>query len=552
MGNKYLFTILFILGVTLILGFRFGNRVDSPVTNSSFLDLASHPTNPAETVALSENEIYIRDIHGKWNRVLFFEGGTGSSRKLILHPHLQDRAFVVTEKELFEIDLRKGRSKLIYNENRSSESRIYSFAIHPAKPTSFYLGTNRGLLISRDEGKSWLSPYRWPENQSVQLVDFLSTESPLLFLATERELFFSKDDGETFESGFSLPLFSEEELESLMDNDSDEFEETLPMPRFTSVTFSSKEPHRIWVGTLEGVYETRDGGISWEKLPDSGLRDKGIADLVYSDRLNQLIAASPSGVFRFLTSTRRWEDLSIGTTRPSTSMTLRYLKEKDEEVLLVVSGGEVYESILTPFETPFAQPSFIPSPERMDLLRKIISLEPAIREVQRAAIRYGNLGNTKIKRWHLASRLRALIPDLSFGKDFSLSENVDIDRGSTNEPDRFIVGPQEGDKGWDFGVNWELGDLLYSTAQTSIDSRAKLLVELRESILSQVTRIYFERRRIQMQLFLLTSAAPSQEYFDLLLRVDELTAQIDALTDGFFSHKLDEIYKKYPELSHAE
>jgi len=213
----------------------------------------------------------------------------------------------------------------------------------------------------------------------------------------------------------------------------------------------------------------------------------------------------------------------------------------------VADGMEVLEWRLGPLEAPFVDPAFVPSPERVELLKKLFSLEPTVREVQGAAIRYGDLGNGKIKRWQWSSRLRAFIPRLTFGKDFSSNASVDIDRGGTNNPDVFISGPEEVDKGWDLGVSWELGDLLYSTAQTSIDSRAKLLVELRESILSQVTRIYFERRRIQMEVALSSPPSPQQHY-DLLLRLDELTAHLDALTDGFVSRRLENIYETHPEL----
>jgi hypothetical protein len=354
-------------------------------------------------------------------------------------------------------------------------------------------------------------------------------------LGTEREIFFSKDGGATFESGFSLPLFSEEGLEFL-DEDFDENESKASSPRFTSFAFSLKEPFRIWVGTREGVFESHDGALSWEKLAERGLKDRYVLDLAFSEAADQLIAATSSGVVRFHPVAKHWEAVSMGLSEPPRSLALRSFEE--EEILLVASGAQVYEWKLIPLEAPFSEPHWIPSPERLDLLKKLISLEPTVQEVHKRAIHYGNLGNGRIKRWHWASRLRALIPAVSFGKDFSLSANVDIDRGSTNEPDRFIVGPADEDKGWDLGIRWELGDLLFSTAQTAIDSRAKLLVELRESILSQVTRIYFERRRIQMEIVLAAPERSLEEHLDLLLRLDELTAQIDGLTEGFLSDEL--------------
>ena len=89
---------------------------------------------------------------------------------------------------------------------------------------------------------------------------------------------------------------------------------------------------------------------------------------------------------------------------------------------------------------------------------------------------------------------------------------------------------------WDVSLSWDLGDLVWSTDQTTIDSRSKLMVELREDVLDQVTRLYFERRRLQAELAA-DALEPAAE-FDKQLRVDELTALLDAFTGGKFSSKL--------------
>ena len=216
-------------------------------------------------------------------------------------------------------------------------------------------------------------------------------------------------------------------------------------------------------------------------------------------------------------------------------------------MLVVASGKEVFEWPLSPIEAPVPGPAFVPSPERTELFQKLLRLEPSAREVQKAAIRYGDLGNGKIKRWQWGSRVRSLIPKVSVGKDLSVSSNVDIDRAGTNNPDFFISGPDDRTKASHLDLTWEVGDLLYSSAQPAIDSRTKLLVELRESILSEVTRIYFERRRAQMELAFSPPQSP-QEYYELLFRLDELTSQLDGLTNGFLSHQLQKIQETYPEL----
>jgi hypothetical protein len=63
------------------------------------------------------------------------------------------------------------------------------------------------------------------------------------------------------------------------------------------------------------------------------------------------------------------------------------------------------------------------------------------------------------------------------------------------------------------------------------------MVQLRDDVLNEVTRIYFERRRLQVEM-LLSPPERVEDKIEKELRLQELTASIDALTGGFFSEKL--------------
>ncbi len=527
--------LFFVLTALLIAGAGLGFR-----SSEALKDIAPHPGDSSKILIASENGIYLQGENRDWKKLLSLETRSGPLRHLITHPRLKDQAFLLTERGILEIDLKTGRSQWLFREMNPPGNRVHSLAFDPHDPKKIYAGTDLGLFRSPDGGRTWRRPFRWPENQSVEFVELLPSHPPLLILGTRGEVFFSKNDGGFFESGFSLPL-------SALEEDPEERkEENRDFLKFTSLAFSTQNPPRLWVGTREGVYESRDNGIEWEKLPDHGLEDSEIRDLVYSEKNSQLIAATGRGVFRFDPQAKRWENLPAGLTGPPRALTLS--SNPAQEKLLIASGSEVFEWTLRPSEMASAGPPFFPSPERVEIFRKLVTREPLVGEIQKQAIRYGGLGNGKIKRWHWGSRLRAFVPRVSFGKDFSVGNNVDIDRGGTNTPDEFILGPEDRDEGWDLDVSWELGDLVWSSAQTSIDSRAKLLVELRESILSQVTRIYFERRRLQMEIALSEPKPTLQEHWDELLRLDELTAQLDALTGGYLSGELERVYRSDPDL----
>jgi len=160
--------------------------------------------------------------------------------------------------------------------------------------------------------------------------------------------------------------------------------------------------------------------------------------------------------------------------------------------------------------------------------------EPNISDIQEAAIKYAEVHPDKIKEWRGAAGKRALLPNVSVGMDRYVTDYWHWDSGTN--PDTLQKGKDA--VGWDVTMTWDMGELIWNSDQTSIDTRSKLMVELRDDIMNEVTRTYFERRRLQIEL--LTS--PPKDFKASLekeLRLQELTADIDALTGGYFSKQLE-------------
>ena len=66
------------------------------------------------------------------------------------------------------------------------------------------------------------------------------------------------------------------------------------------------------------------------------------------------------------------------------------------------------------------------------------------------------------------------------------------------------------------------------------------MVELRNNTLDEVTKLYFERIRVKMEIDNL-SIEDRKKRTDKQLRFQELTASLDALTGGYFSQGLKKI-----------
>ena len=167
--------------------------------------------------------------------------------------------------------------------------------------------------------------------------------------------------------------------------------------------------------------------------------------------------------------------------------------------------------------------------QKQDILKKFEG-EPNISDVQEAAIRYAEVHPGKIKEWRDSARKKALLPNVSVGLDRYVTDYWHWDAGAN--PDVLQKGKDT--VSWDVTMTWDMGELIWNNDQTSIDTRSKLMVELRDDIMNEVTRTYFERRRIQIELLI----SPPQDLklgLEKELRLQELTADIDALTGGYFS-----------------
>lgn len=499
--------------------------------------LMIHPRDRNKLIAASGSQLYEREANGAWKNLgRMNQRGTKIDR-LLSFEERPEEIFILSRDGAFAGTLKDHNWRPIFQRKNPKEKAVLSFAIVPGEPEHWLVGTKAGLFESLDEGKTWYRFSRFSTREAIPILRFVGTK---LFLATHERLYFSEDFA-AFRPVFSLT--SGEDLEFLeLEETLDEEDLDLGAQDFHDLA-GAAQAKKLWLATEKGVFESEDQGKHWTQLSRSGFKSTRIQHLVYAEKSDRLFAGTADGVYVYLPQEKRWQGLFEGLARPQT-YSLQILK--DPEMLVALTGDGFVEHSLFPEK---GSPSvWIPSPERMQLFQNLVQLEPSAREMHKAVIRYSNLKNSKIKRWHAQSRLRSLIPSFNFGYDFSRADNIDIDRGSTTEPDKFIFGPEDQDKGWDMDMRWDLASLIWDTNQTSIDSREKLMVELRQDFLSEATRIYYERRRLQTEI-VFTEPASEQGHMERLIRLDELTALLDAMTGGEFSKKLEEIYRENWELN---
>ena len=134
----------------------------------------------------------------------------------------------------------------------------------------------------------------------------------------------------------------------------------------------------------------------------------------------------------------------------------------------------------------------------------------------------------RIKTLRRNARLEALLPNvtLDYDKTISVSTNPSYKES--------VVGPRD----WGLSLSWDVGDLVFNSQLRLLNgSDGRLMVQLRDDILNEVTRLYYERRKLQTVL-ILTPPKTSEEKLTRILRLEELTANIDGLTGGWFSREI--------------
>jgi hypothetical protein len=172
--------------------------------------------------------------------------------------------------------------------------------------------------------------------------------------------------------------------------------------------------------------------------------------------------------------------------------------------------------------------------------------EPTVQQVQRWASDYARVNPELVDRWLRSSVAFAALPRLMVegrvrdGWDQQFKYYT-VD-GVIDDPDESVFDVLD-DAGRDqdrtviLRATWDLDNLVMSSERIRVINEAQDVVKLRDKVLDEVTRLYFERRRVQVDLLLSPGRDLSTQTKDYL-RLMELTANLDALTGGSFSQAL--------------
>lgn len=180
--------------------------------------------------------------------------------------------------------------------------------------------------------------------------------------------------------------------------------------------------------------------------------------------------------------------------------------------------------------------------DEVDRFLKRFEHEPAIREVQIAAIEYYNVSPERISSLRSRTRSKALVPGVTIGVTNSLSSFDlgvdDIIFRNTGELAR--IEKQNADfLGFTGSLSWGLDRLVFNAEELDVMS----LIGIQDGIQREVTALYYVRRRLQIELEL-NPPTTLEARLSGRLRLEELTGLLDAYTGGFFSREIAKRLKR--------
>ena len=165
-----------------------------------------------------------------------------------------------------------------------------------------------------------------------------------------------------------------------------------------------------------------------------------------------------------------------------------------------------------------------------EILRRLES-EPSVKEVQNATMKFYSVDEETISSYSSRADWKAVLPKL--GGEFRTNQiDTEVDKFNFIEYGERKAGQAlVGGKVMEVkvGATWDLPKLVYNSEVLDVYS----VRTLRQSLLKEVTRLFYLRRRLTIE-FLLKPPADASTRIARQLRIDEVTATIDAMTGGIY------------------
>jgi len=515
-----LFLIMAIL-IPIVCAFAEGQPVwrksDSGIDESAITAICVITDSPNIVYAGAGRSIYKSvDSGSSWRRIFMLKGASVGINSIDYDLLACQKIYAATNNGLYVSDDEGNSWNRLFNSRDGLQRQVTCIAINREDVATISIGTKRGLFKSSNGGKNWFAD-RVFVNKKIKSVVYTKG----LYVCADDGVYYRKEEDEPWQRIYIAKAYDEKDV-----NDTENNGDISEMKRSDSLNYLAVYGDKVYLATNRGIYTAANDKNEWQALLAPGILTEKI-EFIFATK-KQLFAATQKGLFCYDKRSKIWTGYSEGLPTLRINMVGLSLKER---IIFAATDKGLFRAKLE--NADFNKMNRKKSHDNFTLKD-----EPTVLEIQRAAIEYAEVSADKIKWMRSAASNKALLPKVSLGFDGDLYRTIDLDRGSTTTPDFYIEGPNDKNWGWDVDFSWDLGEIIWNDDQTNIDVRSRLMVQLRNDVIDEVTKLYFERRRLQLEL---QANPPENKDHELRkqLRLDELTANIDGLTDGYLSRYVE-------------
>lgn len=181
-------------------------------------------------------------------------------------------------------------------------------------------------------------------------------------------------------------------------------------------------------------------------------------------------------------------------------------------------------------------------PDPMIQARRLLAqfdFEPSVVEVQRAAARYARVNPEAYASWVSEAHLSSLLPRRLYGRLRSTQgDDTDVRTTSSGTGSVSDLVSTDDELQLEVRAEWDLTRLVFNRDGIAATRQIERLVNQREDILTTVNKLYYARRQLQVEMEM-TPPNTVDKALRSQLRIDGLTADLDALTGGWFSQEVE-------------
>ena len=167
--------------------------------------------------------------------------------------------------------------------------------------------------------------------------------------------------------------------------------------------------------------------------------------------------------------------------------------------------------------------------------------EPTVQAVHRAALEYAALHPEIFKSMRSRSRAQAALPQLTVRVTSDLDKEdkalTRFDETNSMIPQNISATETNGNDLQLYAeARWKLNESVFNYQETAVMRENRYSAKERQKLLQTVTQVYFERKRALIKM---RPAKPGSEAAALAqLKIDQIEAELDALTGGWFTKHL--------------